>query len=80
MKNKLEAQFQCQVLQEPQNSMADQQRLQISELHFDNFPKHSTFFMLEDKIQNPGKFLLWIKEVEMVESVDDFESVAVNSG
>ena len=26
----------------PQNSMADQQRLQISELHFDKFATHST--------------------------------------
>ena len=31
----------------PQNSMEDQQRLQISELHFDKFPTHSTFFMGE---------------------------------
>ena len=38
--------------------------------------------MLEDKIQNLGKFLfgfpseamLWMKEVEMVDSVDDFKS------
>ena len=27
----------------PQNSMADQQRLQISELHFDKYPTPSTF-------------------------------------
>ena len=41
----------------PQSHMVDQQRLQISELHFDKFPKLSTFFMLEDKIQNPRKCL-----------------------
>ena len=41
----------------PQNYMADQQRLQISELHFGKL--HLTFnvFMLEDKIQDPRKFL-----------------------
>ena len=56
VKNKLEAQFQCRVLQEnhqpgffffpaevPQNSLANQQRLQISELQFDKFPILSTF-------------------------------------
>ena len=36
----------------PQNYVADQHRLQISELQFDKFPTHSTFFMLEDKIQD----------------------------
>ena len=35
----------------PHNSVAVQQRLQTSEPQFDNV------FMLEDKIQNPGKFL-----------------------
>ena len=41
----------------PQNSMAVQQRLQISELQFDKFPHTSNVFMLEDKIQKPGEFL-----------------------
>ena len=31
---------------------ADQQRLQISDLHFDKFPTPTTFVFLEDKIQN----------------------------
>ena len=47
VKNKLEAPFQCRVLQEvnesfpagvPQNSMADRQILQISEFHFGKVP------------------------------------------
>ena len=41
----------------PQNSMAAQQRLQISELQIDKFPHTSIIFVLEDKIQNPNKFL-----------------------
>ena len=41
----------------PQNYVADQSRLQISELHFDKFPTPPTFFMLEDMIQNPSKCL-----------------------
>ena len=40
-----------------QNSKAGQQRLQISELQFDKFPSPSSFCVLEDKIQNPSKFL-----------------------
>ena len=47
-----------------------------------HFPHTFNVFMLEDKIQNLGKFLfgfpseamLWMKEVEMVDSVDDFKS------
>ena len=66
----------------PQNSMAVQQRLPISELQFDKFPHTFNVFMSEDKIQNPSDFLfwfsfqatLWIKEVEMVDSVDELES------
>ena len=41
----------------PQNFMAVQQRLQISELQFDKCPTISTMFVLEDKIRNPGEFL-----------------------
>ena len=40
----------------PPNSMADQQRLQISELHRQNFHTFN-IFMLEDKIQDPSKCL-----------------------
>ena len=61
--------------------MVDQQRLQILERHFDKFPTFNVF-MLEDHIQNlgtclfkfiPSEALLWIKEVEMVDSVDDLK-------
>ena len=64
------------------NYGADQQRLQISDLHFDKFPTPATFvcwkitFKIEVCIcsQFPTEAMHWIKEVEMVESVDDLKS------
>ena len=65
------------------NYAADQQRLQISDLHFDKIHHTSNVCLLEDKIQDRGMYLfaifpteamLWIKEVEMVDSVDDLKS------
>ena len=64
------------------NHGADQQRLQISELHFDKFPTAATFacwkirFKTEVCIcsQFPTEAMHWIKEVEMVDSVDDLMS------
>ena len=41
----------------PLNSLAVQQRLQISELQFDKLPTPSSLIVLEDKIQNRGEFL-----------------------
>ena len=60
----------------------DQQRLQISELHFDKFPTPTTFACWKIRFktevctcsQFPTEAILWIKEVEMVESVDDLKS------
>ena len=42
------------------NYGADQQRLQISDLHFDKFPTPATSRLLEDKIQNRGMYLFTI--------------------
>ena len=42
------------------NYGADQQRLQISDLHFDKFPYTSNLCLLEDKIQDRGMYLLTI--------------------
>ena len=61
---------------------ADQQRLQISDLHFDKFPTPATFACWKIRFktevctcsQFPTEAMLWIKEVEMVESVDDLKS------
>ena len=64
------------------NYGADQQRLQISDPHFDKFPTPSTFACWKIRFktevctcsQFPTEAMLWIKEVEMVESVDDLKS------
>ena len=61
------------------NYGADQQRLQISDLHFDKFPTPATFacwkirFKTEVCIcsQFPTEAMQWIKEVELVDSMDD---------
>ena len=59
-----------------------QQRLQISDLHFDKFrnPATSACWKIRFKTemctcsQFPTEAMLWIKEVEMVDSVDDLKS------
>ena len=64
------------------NYGADQQRLQISDPHFDKFPRqqHSLAGRKDSRLRNvlahknPPEALLWIKEEEMVEPVDDLKS------
>ena len=64
------------------NYGADQQRLQISDLHFDKFPTPATFACRKIRFktevctcsQFPTEALQWIKEVEMIDSVDDVKS------
>ena len=64
------------------NNGAHQQRLQISDLHFDKFPTPPTFACWKIRFktevctcsQFPTEATQWIKEVEMVDSVDDFKS------
>ena len=64
------------------NYGTDQQRLQISDLHFDKFPTPVTFVCWKIRFKTEvcicAQFLAesiqWIKEVEMVESVDDLKS------
>ena len=64
------------------NYGADQQRLQISDLHFDKFPNPATFACWKIRFktevctcsQFPTEAMLWIKEVELVDSVDDLKS------
>ena len=64
------------------NYGADQQRLQISDLHFDKFPTPATLRLLEDKIQDWGMYLFTIflrklcfgsKKWRLVDSVDDLK-------
>ena len=67
------------------NYGADQQRLQISDLHFDKFPTPATFACWKIRFktevctcsQFPTEAMLWIKEVEMVDSVDDLMSYSL---
>ena len=64
------------------NYGADQQRLQISELHFDKFPTPATFACWKIRFktevctcsQFPTEAMQWIKEVELVDSVDELRS------
>ena len=64
------------------NYGADQQRLQISDLHFDKFPTPATFACWKIRFktevctcsQFPTEVMQWIKEVEMVDSVNDLRS------
>ena len=64
------------------NYGADQQRLQISDLHFDKFPTPATFacwkIIFKTEVctcsQFPTEAMQWIKEVEMVDSVDELRS------
>ena len=57
--------------------------LQISDLHFDKFPTPATSCLLEDQVQDRGMYLFtisygsdeWIKEVELVDSVDELRSL-----
>ena len=64
------------------NYGADQQRLQIWDLHFDKFPNPATFacwkIRFKTEVCTCSQFhtepMQWIKEVEMVDSVDGFKS------
>ena len=64
------------------NYGADQRRLEISNLHFDKFPTPATCACCKIRFktevctcsQIPTEAMLWIKEVEMVDSVDDLKS------
>ena len=66
----------------PQNYMVEQPRLQILELHFGNFFAPSTLscWKIRFKTQvsacssSPSEAMLWIEEVDMVDSVDDLTS------
>ena len=60
----------------PQIYMVGQQRQQISELQFDKFPNPQSFLVWKIGFKNqattcsdfPSDAMLWIREVEMVDS------------
>ena len=70
------------------NHGADQQRLQILDLHFDLFPTPATFACWKIRFktegctcsQFPTEAMQWIKEVELVDSVDDLRSSSSTRG
>ena len=70
------------------NYGADQQRLQISDLHFDKFPTPATFACWKIRFktevctcsQFPTEAMQWIKEVEWVDSVDELRSSSSTRG
>ena len=70
------------------NCGADQQPLQISDLHFDKFPTPATFACWKIRFktevcacsQFPTEAMQWIREVEMVDSVDDLKSSSSTRG
>ena len=70
------------------NYGADQQRLQISDLHFDKFPTPATFACWRMRFktevctcsQFPMEAMQWIKEVELVDSVDELRSSSSTRG
>ena len=70
------------------NYGADQQRLQISDLHFDKFRTPATFACCKIRFktevctcsQFPTEAMQWIKEVELVDSVDELRSSSSTRG
>ena len=72
----------------PQNPMFGQQRQKISELQFDKFPNPNSFLCWKIRSKNqvttfsdfPSDTTLWIHEVEMGHSLDEFKSSRSISG
>ena len=72
----------------PKDYGADQQRLQISDLHFDKFQTPATFACWKIRFktevctcsQFPTEAMQWIKEVELVDSVDELRSSSSTRG
>ena len=70
------------------NYGADQQQLQISDLHFDKFSTPATFACWKIRFktevctcsQFPTEAVRWIKEVELVDSVDELRSSSSTRG
>ena len=66
----------------PQNYMVEQRTQQISELQFDKFSSPQSFLVWKIRFKTqvttcpdfPSDAMLWIKEVEMVDSLDELKS------
>ena len=72
----------------PQNYVVGQQRQQMSELQFDKFPTSASFLVWKTRFKTqvsngsdfPSAVMLWIKEVEMVDSLQQLKSSRSVSG
>ena len=72
----------------PQNSVVGEQRQHISELKFDNFPNPQSFLVWKIRFKTqvttcsdfPSEAMSWIKEVEMVDSLEESKSSRSVSG
>ena len=72
----------------PQNPLVGQQRQQISELRFHKFPTPQSFLCWKIRFKNhvttcsdyPSEAILWIKEVVMVDSLEEFKSSRSTAG
>ena len=70
------------------NHGADKQRLQILDLHFEKFPTPATFACWKIRFktevctcsQFPTEAMQWIKEVELVDSMDELKSSSSTRG
>ena len=75
-------------LEFPQNYVVGQQRQQISELPFDTFRSPQPFLVWKIRFKNqvttssdfPSEAMLWIEEVEMVNSLEELKSSRSVSG
>ena len=69
----------------PQNPVVGQERKQISELQFDKFTTPHSFLCWKIRFKNqvttssdfPSDTLLWINEVEMVDSLDELKILVI---
>ena len=72
----------------PQSSIVGKQRQQMSEIQFDKFPTPSSFWCWKIRFRNqvtacsdfPSEAVLWIKDVEMVDSMDEWKSSRSDAG
>ena len=72
----------------PRTSMVGQQRQQISELKFDNFPNPQSFLVWKIRFKNqattssdfPSESMLRIKEMEIIDSLEELKSTRSVSG
>ena len=69
-------------VESPQNYVVGQQRQQMSEIQFDKFPAPASFLVWKTRFKThvsngsdfPSEAMYWVKEVKMVDSLDELKS------